>query len=179
MKHMLVWLGGITLLAIFVLTLSSENMPTTSPATAPTTTLQVKQPDFDKNSPITQEADLTTFANAIRTAQLVDLFRGTGPFTAFAPSNDAFKKLGDKKLATLFQPAQRDSLTNILIYHIVPGKYPSANLKNMTLKTIQGKPLEIRMGNNGEIRVNNAKVVKKDLMGPNGVLYIIDTVLIP
>lgn len=126
-----------------------------------------------------REPELSTFANAADTVGLTHLFQGTGPFTAFVPTNAAFDKLGKDKLQQLLEPQNQDRLTDILIYHIVPGKYMARNLKSMRLQTINGKYLTITTDNNGEIRVNGAKVVRTDLVGPNGVVHEIDTVLIP
>ena len=95
------------------------------------------------------------------------------------PTNAAFDKLGKEKLNQLLEPQNQDYLTDILIYHIVPGKYMARNLKSMRLQTINGKYLTITKGKDGEIRVNGAKVVRTDLVGPNGVIHEIDTVLIP
>lgn len=122
--------------------------------------------------------ELSTFILLVNTAQLKDLFNGTGPFTVFAPTNEAFKKLGQKKLDELSKPENRDHLSDIILYHIIPGKYLSKNLKSRTSPSINGKSIKIVV-ENGEVKVNNAKVVKTDIVGPNGVLHVIDTVLIP
>lgn len=125
-----------------------------------------------------EDPDLKIFADLIIAAELQDLFQGTGPFTAFIPSNAAFEKLGKNKLRDLKKPENKDQLVSILIYHIIPGKYLAENLKTKNFQTINGKNLNIDV--NGEtIRVNDAKVIKKDLVGPNGVIHEIDTVLIP
>jgi uncharacterized surface protein with fasciclin (FAS1) repeats len=122
--------------------------------------------------------ELSMFVMLVNKAQLRDLFNGTGPFTVFAPTDEAFKKLGDKKIKELMKPENRDELSTILIYHIVPGKYMSKNLRTRDAPSVNGKAISINV-ENGEIRVNNAKVVKVDLVGPNGVLHEIDAVLIP
>jgi uncharacterized surface protein with fasciclin (FAS1) repeats len=127
---------------------------------------------------IFEDPDLKTFAKAVTAADLTELFNGTGPFTAFAPTNQAFEKLGRHKLKELLDPKNKDLLASILIYHIVPGKYMAKNLKPRNFKTVNGKEIEITV-DNGEIRVNGARVIKADLVGPNGVLHEIDTVLIP
>ena len=114
----------------------------------------------------------------VNKAQLKDLFNGTGPFTVFAPTDEAFKKLGKEKLDRLTKPENRDELSTILIYHVVPGKYLSKSLKTRQSISVGGKPLQINV-EGGEIKVNNAKVVKMDLVGPNGVIHEIDTVLMP
>lgn len=125
-----------------------------------------------------QEPDLKIFADLIVAAELSDLFEGTGPFTAFVPTNQAFEKLGEKKLSDLKKPENKDELTSLLIYHIIPGKYLSPNLKTRSYQTINGKKLTVDV-DNGEIKVNGARVIKADLMGPNGVIHKIDTVLLP
>lgn len=124
------------------------------------------------------DPNLSEFVKAIRAAEISDIFNGTGPFTAFVPSNAAFDKLGKAKLDELLKPENKDHLVDILIYHIVPGKYMAENLKTKSYRTVNGKPLEVK-NENGQISVNNAKVTRTDLTGPNGVIHEIDTVLIP
>ncbi len=126
----------------------------------------------------TRHPELSTFVLLVNKAELKDLFNGTGPFTVFAPTDDAFKKLGKKKLDDLMKPEKRDELSSLLIYHVVPGKYMSNNLKTREARTVNGKSLSIEV-ENGEIKINNAKIIKADLVGPNGVIHEIDTVLIP
>ena len=106
------------------------------------------------------------------------MFRGTGPFTGFIPTNAAFEKLGVSQVEELLKPENKDQLAAILTYHMVPGKYKSDSLKSTRLQTINGKYLDIKVENH-KITVNNAKVVKADLEGPNWIVYEIDTVLIP
>lgn len=133
----------------------------------------------NKKTTAINDPDISTFGKAIDAAQLRDLFEGTGPFTAFIPSNAAFDKFGKTKLDNLLKPENRDNLTSILIYHIVPGKYMAANMKTTSLKTVNGKMIKIKVNENGDIKVNNAKVIRTDMVGPNGVIHEIDTVLIP
>lgn len=121
--------------------------------------------------------EVSMFVEFVNKAELKDLFNGTGPFTVFAPNNEAFKKLGTK-VDDLSKPEKRDDLSDLLIYHVVPGKYMSKTLKTSELATINGKKIKIEV-ENGEIKVNGAKVVTTDVVGPNGVLHIIDTVLHP
>lgn len=131
-----------------------------------------------KNAPLLTHPELSVFAEGVKAADVGDLFQGTGPFTAFIPSNEAIDKFGQNKWKNLLKPENKDELTSILIYHIVPGKYMSKSLKTMTLKTINGKNIEIQV-ENGQIKVNNAKVIRTDMVGPNGVVHEIDTVLVP
>jgi uncharacterized surface protein with fasciclin (FAS1) repeats len=124
--------------------------------------------------------NVTTLVTAVAAAGLVDTLKGTGPFTVFAPTNAAFEKLPAGTVATLLMPANKADLSNILTYHVVPGRYTSADLKNgMELTTVQGKKLMI--GNvNGKITVNGkASVETKDVISSNGVTFVIDTVLMP
>lgn len=124
------------------------------------------------------DPDLTQFAAAVQAAGVYDLFVGTGPFTAFAPSNAAFDKLGKQKMDELLKPENKDRLTEILLYHVIPGKYIANTIKTENVKTINGKALKLA-NSNGEVTVNGAKIVKADLVGSNGVIHIIDTVLVP
>lgn len=125
-----------------------------------------------------EHPELSTFVMLVNKAELKDLFNGTGPFTIFAPTDEAFKKLGQKKIDELSKPEQRDELSEILLYHALPGKYLSKNLKTKEFPSINGKPVKISVEGE-EIRVNNAKVLKTDIVGPNGVIHEVDTVLIP
>lgn len=124
------------------------------------------------------DPNFTIFVKAIKAGDISDIFNGTGPFTAFIPSNAAFEKLGKNKVDELFKPENKDKLVDVLIYHIVPGKYLSENLKTRSYRTINGKTLEIKVVD-GKVFVNNAQIVRSDLKGPNGVIHEIDTVLIP
>lgn len=123
--------------------------------------------------------ELSIFKEALLKGGLKDIFIGTGPFTVFAPTNDAFKKLGDEKVQNLFKPENQDELVHILIFHFVHGKYLANMLKTRSYKTINGKSVDVTVDDAGNIQVNNAKVIKVDLVGPNGVIHHIDTVLIP
>jgi uncharacterized surface protein with fasciclin (FAS1) repeats len=121
---------------------------------------------------------------AVKAAGLVDTLKGDGPFTVFAPTDAAFKKLEKAKpgiLETLLKPENKEKLTAILTYHVVPGKVLAAdvlNLKNGTkVKTVNGK--SVTVGNKHGVHVDNAKVVKTDIECTNGVIHVIDTVLLP
>jgi uncharacterized surface protein with fasciclin (FAS1) repeats len=125
-----------------------------------------------------------TLVAAIKAAGLVDTLKGDGPFTVFAPTDDAFKKLEKAKpgiLATLLKPENKERLTAILTYHVVAGKIMAADvlkLKNGThVKTVNGKSLIV--GNKHGVKVDNARVIKADIECSNGVIHVIDTVLIP
>lgn len=122
---------------------------------------------------------VTTLVTAVKAAGLAETLSGPGPFTVFAPTNDAFKKLPKGTVETLLVPENKGTLTGILTYHVVPGKYTSKELKNgLTLTTVQGQTLAIkRTGMN--IWVNNARVSIRDVISSNGVTHVINSVLMP
>lgn len=148
-----------------------EDSPMITSNATPTTSSKLE--DIPQNYP-----ELSTFVLMVDKAEIKDIFNGTGPFTVFAPTNDAFKKLGQKKIDELSKPENRDHLADVLMYHILPGKYLSKNLKSRKAVTIEGRSVEIVV-ENGEAKINNAKIIKTDLEGHNGVIHEIDTVLIP
>lgn len=122
-----------------------------------------------------------TLVAAIQAAGLVDTLKGDGPFTVFAPTEEAFKKLPKGTLESLLKPENKSKLIAILTYHVVPGKVLAKDvmgLKNGTnVKTVQGKSIKIK--NSHGVRINNAKLVKTDIECTNGVIHVIDTVLLP
>lgn len=125
------------------------------------------------------ERDLSTLVQAVTAAGLVETLKGDGPFTVFAPTNDAFRALGEEKVAELLEPANRDQLKEILTYHVVPGELTADRLKDgQKLKTVQGDTLTVRLGDGGA-KVNDANVVKPDVTASNGVVHVIDGVLTP
>jgi uncharacterized surface protein with fasciclin (FAS1) repeats len=132
-------------------------------------------------TPVTLSADdpdVGTFVKLATAAKLMHIFEGTGPFTAFVPSNAAFAKLGNDKLNRLMQPQGRDEATVLILSHIVPGRYTGANLKTRELTTLSGKKLSIT-ADDGQVTVNGAKVIKPDdKSGPNGVVHVIDAVIV-
>jgi uncharacterized surface protein with fasciclin (FAS1) repeats len=132
--------------------------------------------------------NVTTVVAAVKAAGLVDTLKSEGPFTVFAPNNDAFAALPADTVPTLLKPENKDKLTNILTYHVVPGTYTAAALKVMaekgqTLKTVQGENLSFAMENN-EVKVVDAKgnkvsIETADVISSNGVTHVIKSVLMP
>lgn len=122
------------------------------------------------------DPELSTFRELVRGTGVYELFQGTGPFTAFAPNNAAFSKMDKAKLEALKQ--DKDQLTTVLLFHVIPGKYMSKYIKPESVRTLNGK--SITLNKQGDtVTVNQAKVIKADLDGPNGVVHIIDAVLLP
>lgn len=120
----------------------------------------------------------TTLVTAIKAAGLVETLQGTGPFTVFAPTDEAFAKLPKGTLEDLLKPENKAKLAGILTYHVVPGKVMAADVKTMMAKTVNGQELDIKVVD-GAVTVNNAKVSKTDVPASNGVIHVIDTVLMP
>ena len=121
----------------------------------------------------------TTLAKALQAADLVGTLKGTGPFTVFAPTDEAFAKLPAGTLADLLKPENKAKLTAILTYHVVAGKVMASQVTGMkSAKTVNGQSLKIAVKDNGVI-IDSAKVVKADIAASNGVIHVIDTVLLP
>ena len=120
-----------------------------------------------------------TLVAALKAGELAGVLKGSGPFTVFAPTDDAFKALPAGTVESLLKPENKEKLIAILTYHVVPGKTVSSAIagKMLTAKTVQGGSLNIN-GTNG-VRINNATVVKADIMASNGVIHVIDKVLMP
>ena len=123
--------------------------------------------------------DFSTLVAAVKAAGLVDTLNSKGPFTVFAPTNEAFAKLPAGTVENLLKPENKEKLVAILTYHVVAGKVTAAEVvKLKTAKTVNGKDVTITVGKNG-VMVNDAKVTATDIMASNGVIHVIDTVLIP
>jgi uncharacterized surface protein with fasciclin (FAS1) repeats len=119
-----------------------------------------------------------TLVAAVTAAGLVDTLKGAGPFTVFAPTDEAFAKLGDAAIADLLKPENKAKLTAILTYHVVPGKVLAADLKDgMEAATVEGGMVKFDLKSGA--MVNDAKIVTADIMATNGVIHVVDTVLMP
>ena len=116
-----------------------------------------------------------TLAAALTAAGLIDTLKGPGPFTVFAPTDEAFAKIPKADLDAL--PKDKAKLTAVLTYHVVPGKVMAAEVKAGKVKTVQGSELTVSTA--GGVMVDKAKVVKTDIVADNGVIHVIDSVIIP
>jgi uncharacterized surface protein with fasciclin (FAS1) repeats len=122
---------------------------------------------------------LSTLVAAVKAGDLVGVLKGEGPFTVFAPTNEAFAKLPAGTVENLLKPENKSQLIAILTYHVVPGKVMSTDLKNgMKAKTAQGGEITITL-KDGKAMVNNATVTAADIQASNGVVHVIDTVILP
>ena len=120
-----------------------------------------------------------TLAAALTAAGLVETLKGSGPFTVFAPTDEAFARLPKGTVEDLLKPENKAKLTAILTYHVVPGKVMAADVvKVKEAKTVQGGSLKVT-ASGGTVKVDNAAVVKADIAASNGVIHVIDSVVIP
>lgn len=120
-----------------------------------------------------------TLATALKAAGLVDALKGPGPFTVFAPTDEAFAKLPPGTLENLLKPENKGELRKILSYHVVAGRVTAKDVVKLdSAKTMEGGSVSIHAGNSG-VMVNNAHVTRTDIAASNGVIHVIDTVLLP
>lgn len=123
--------------------------------------------------------DFKTLAAALQAAGLVDTLKGPGPFTVFAPTDEAFAKLPPGTVEDLLKPENKQKLISILTYHVVAGKVMAKDVVMLhDAKTLNGQDVNI-MVEDGKVMVNNATVIKTDIQCTNGVIHVIDTVLLP
>jgi len=121
----------------------------------------------------------TTLVAAVKAAGLVETLKGTGPFTVFAPTDEAFAKLPAGTLESLLKPESKTKLQNILKYHVVAGKVMASDVVKLhSAKTVEGQEVKIAVVN-GAVTVDNAHVTKTDVGTSNGVIHVIDAVLLP
>src|SRR5579863_6314573 len=123
--------------------------------------------------------DFKTLAAALQAAGLVDTLKGPGPFTVFAPTDEAFAKLPPGTVDNLLKPENHDKLVAILTYHVVPGKVMAKDIVKLhEAKTVNGKDVMIKT-DGGKVTVDNADVTKTDIVCSNGVIHVIDSVILP
>ena len=121
----------------------------------------------------------STLAAALKAAGLVETLKGKGPFTVFAPTDDAFAKLPAGTVENLLKPENKAKLVSILTYHVVPGNVAAAQVMKMkTAKTVAGESVTIS-SSGGKVMIDNSTVAKADIAASNGVIHVIDTVLMP
>ena len=182
-------LAGVTAFAV------STTVAGLIPVSASETTTMVGGAPMYPSKNIVQNAvnskDHTTLVAAVKAAGLVQTLEGPGPFTVFAPTNDAFAKLPDGTVATLLKPENKQTLTNVLTYHVVPGRLTTKDLRQRIvagggkaeLKTVQGGTLTIEE-KNGKLwlidsKGDTAEITISNVMQSNGVIQVINTVMLP
>ncbi|MDF1753320.1 MAG: fasciclin domain-containing protein [Verrucomicrobiales bacterium] len=122
--------------------------------------------------------DFSTLVAAVKAGGLVDTLKGDGPFTVFAPTNEAFAKLPEGTVADLLKPENKDKLVAILTYHVVAGKVMAADVKAGEVATVNGEDVTVSVAD-GKVSVDKATVVKADVETSNGVIHVIDSVILP
>ena len=148
-------------------------------ATLATAAVGAPSPKKDIVDTAVAAGSFNTLAKALTAAGLVETLKGDGPFTVFAPTDQAFAKLPAGTLEELLKPENVEKLRAILTYHVVPGSVKAAEVvKLSTARTVQGQELKIR-SEAGKVMVDNALVVKTDIAASNGVIHVIDSVILP
>ena len=123
--------------------------------------------------------NFNTLVAAVQAAELVETLKSKGPFTVFAPTDEAFSQLDKATLESLLKPENKDQLVAILTYHVVAGKVMSTDITdNMQPSTVNGSTINIKLSN-GKVMINDATVISADVDTDNGVIHVIDKVLIP
>lgn len=159
--------------AIFLAACAPQATPTPAPTPVPT--------EAPKTIVDLAVADgrFTTLVAALQAADLVETLQGAGPFTVFAPTNDAFTKLPAGTVESLLLPENKQALTDILLYHVVAGKVMAADVVNLTsATTVLGKDVTVKV-DMGKVYINDAQVIITDIVASNGVIHVIDTVILP
>lgn len=177
MKKML--FAAASLLALCSVNVVSAQECTKSAATQQVALVQQEAQAKDIVDTAVGAGSFSTLVAAVKAAGLVDVLKGDGPFTVFAPTDEAFKKLPAGTVESLLKPENKDKLVAILTYHVVSGNVKAADVvKLKSAKTVQGQEVTIKVeGSN--VMVNNAKVVKTDIGCKNGTIHVIDTVILP
>lgn len=142
-------------------------------------TTTIRAADKDIVDTAVAAGSFQTLAKALQAAGLVETLKGKGPFTVFAPTDDAFAKLPPGTLEALLKPENKAKLTSILTYHVVPGRVTAAKVATMkAAKTVNGQQLKIENADGG-VTIDGVRVVKTDLEASNGVIHVIDQVVLP
>lgn len=146
---------------------------------APTSLLYAGSHEKDIVDTAVEAGSFNTLVAAIKAADLVDTLKGKGPFTVFAPTDDAFAKLPPGTLEDLLKPENKGKLQAVLTYHVVAGEYTAKDVVTMKeAKTVNGQSFMISMSSD-TVMVDNAKVIKTDIVCSNGVIHVIDSVILP
>lgn len=142
-------------------------------------TMGVRAADKDIVDTAVSAGQFNTLAAALGAADLVETLKGPGPFTVFAPTDAAFAKLPAGTVENLLKPENKDQLIAILTYHVVPGKVMAADVVKVDqAKTVNGKMIQVKTGSGG-VMVDDAKVTATDIAASNGVIHVIDSVILP
>ncbi|MCY7323980.1 MAG: fasciclin domain-containing protein [Phormidesmis sp. CAN_BIN36] len=180
---------SLAVLSLGVLTISNASQAADMPMAAPMNMPMTKPaPMAAPGSMMTSEKTIVQIAStngsfktltaALKAAGLVSTLSTPGPFTVFAPTDAAFAALPKATVEKLLKPENKAMLVKILTYHVVSGEVLSTSLQSGNVKTVEGSPVMVKVGTRG-VMVNNAKVVKADIRASNGVIHVIDKVILP
>ena len=161
--------------------LPGTEVPTTPPPGAGTEPTQPSA-ETEKQDIIgiaSSNPSFSVLTQALQAAGLVDTLKGNGPFTVFAPSDAAFAKLPQDAVQDLLKPENKEVLVKILTYHVVPGKVLSTDLESGEVKSVEGGPISVKVDPATGVQVNDATVVQPDIKATNGVIHVIDNVILP
>jgi uncharacterized surface protein with fasciclin (FAS1) repeats len=174
MKRWSILLAVVALLALpFVIATCGEEETSTSPSPSPS----LVQKDIVDTA--VEAGSFTTLVSAVQAAGLEETLRGEGPFTVFAPTDDAFAALPEGTLDALLADPKGE-LADVLTYHVAGGKVMSTDLSDgMKIDTVNGAQLTVKIGSDGKVMIDDAMVVTADIETSNGVIHVIDAVLIP
>ena len=171
-------LASVTLLLVAMFAISAC-APQATPTPAPTPTPEPTPEMMDIVDTAVADGRFTTLVTAVQAAGLVDALKGEGPFTVFAPTDEAFAKLPAGTVESLLEAENLEQLKSILLYHVVEGKVMAADVAGLTTaQTLSGKDLAIKM-DMGNVYINDAKVIITDIETSNGVIHVVDTVILP
>lgn len=175
-------LAGLAILAAALLAAcgsSSGNTAVSPPSPPPTVSPSPTPAPSDIVTIAAGNPDFSTLVTALQAADLVGALQAEGPFTVFAPTNDAFAALPEGTLESLLLPENQAELVRILTYHVVPAAAPSSALSSgQQVTTLEGSPVTVTI-ENGVIKINDATVITPDIEAANGIIHVIDAVLIP
>ena len=125
-----------------------------------------------------EAVSFNTLVAAVKAAGLVETLQGPGPFTVFAPTDEAFAKLPAGTVENLLKPENKDQLVAVLTYHVLPGKVTAKEVETMKAKTVNGQSVSLKVPN-GSVMIDGATVIKADVPAGNGVIHVIDAVILP
>jgi len=176
----IVAVGAAATLTLGACSSSSKSATTTTTMPSAETTMPAAKTVVDIAA---SNPDFSTLVTAVKAAGLAGTLSGSGPYTVFAPTNAAFAKLPAATLASLLKPANKDQLAAILTYHVVPGTVMAKDVTPGMVKTVNGANITVTVDNGNVVLTdgqgNKAKVVKTDIVASNGVIHVIDAVLLP
>ena len=155
--------------------LPGTEIPTAPPTSSPDAGVESQ----DIIGVVESNSSFTMLAKALKAAGLEDTLKGDGPFTVLAPSDAAFAKLPQDAVQDLLKPENKEVLVKILTYHVVPGRVLSTDLESGEVKSVEGGPISVKVDPASGVQVNDATVVQPDVKASNGVIHVIDNVILP